>query len=103
MYRGRILYGMLGVNYRTSPIILDEFSAKDPWTAAYGDEHPGELIAGDRAPDAPGLVEGAATTRLLDVFEPTHHTVLIFAPNTEIALDVIEAVGATQIPELMYT
>jgi len=85
MERGRLLY-MLGVNYRTSPIAVDEFAAAagiapvPPYTLDKSDE----LVAGDRAPDAPGLVEGiesATVTLFGDVFGPTHHTVLVFAPD----------------------
>ena len=65
---------MLGVNYRTSPIVVDEFTNAEP-VNAYRVLDEGELVAGDRAPDAPGLVvlAGGAETRLFDVFSPTYH------------------------------
>jgi hypothetical protein len=50
---------MLGINYRGSPIVLDERTADDGSVYnAYGNTE-GELnlCAGDRAPDAPGLVD----------------------------------------------
>ncbi|EIW84673.1 hypothetical protein CONPUDRAFT_116825 [Coniophora puteana RWD-64-598 SS2] len=89
-HRGRILF-MLGVNYRTSPIVLDEFSAGLPPVAAYGVELTDELVAGDRAPDAPGLVEGEATVRLFDIYKAMHHTVLVFSLNVKSARDVIKS------------
>ena len=85
---------MLGVNCRTSPIVLDEFTHAEP-VNAYGVLDEGILVAGDRAPDAPGLVvttDGAETeTRLFDVFSPTYHTVLVFTPDTASSTDVLDA------------
>ncbi|KAI5982313.1 FAD binding domain-containing protein [Pisolithus albus] len=98
---------MLGVNYRSSPIVVDEFTPATEAPAAhgaYGDIQEGVLRAGDRAPDAPGLVSiitpnhaphlissgsqpavssssgMAGSTRMFDIFGSTHHTVIIFAP-----------------------
>jgi hypothetical protein len=73
---------MLGINYRGSPIVLDERTADDGTVYnAYGT--PGgeaTLRAGDRAPDAPGLIEvqKRITTALFDIFGVTHHTILVF-------------------------
>ncbi|KAH7930840.1 hypothetical protein BV22DRAFT_1138378 [Leucogyrophana mollusca] len=79
--RGQKLY-MLGVNYRYSPIVVDEFSDAGP-VDAYGLVQEGVLVAGDRAPDAPKLIRSdGEATRLFDVFRPAYHTVLIFAPDT---------------------
>ncbi|KAI6096480.1 FAD binding domain-containing protein [Pisolithus croceorrhizus] len=106
MRRGNNVY-MLGVNYRSSPIVVDEFTpapgASDAHSA-YGEIQEGVLRAGDRAPDAPGLVSvitpnhaphlissgsqlavsvsggTAGSTRMFDIFGSTHHTVIIFAP-----------------------
>ncbi|KIK17625.1 hypothetical protein PISMIDRAFT_214758 [Pisolithus microcarpus 441] len=99
---------MLGVNYRSSPIVVDEFVPAPEASAAhdaYGEIQEGVLRAGDRAPDAPGLVSiitpnhaphlissgsqstvssssgMAGSTRMFDIFESTHHTVIIFAPT----------------------
>ena len=88
---------MLGVNYRSSPIVLDEFTQAEP-VSAYGLLEEGVLVAGDRAPDAPelGLVAAQAThgaeteTRLFDVFCPVYHTVLLFAPDAAASADVLE-------------
>ncbi|KAI6008119.1 hypothetical protein F5J12DRAFT_936607 [Pisolithus orientalis] len=60
MRRGEKMY-MLGVNYRSSPIVIDDFaptptSGAEATYSAYGDTQEGVLLAGDRAPDAPGLV-----------------------------------------------
>ncbi|KAG8213559.1 hypothetical protein J3R82DRAFT_10212 [Butyriboletus roseoflavus] len=83
---------MLGVNCRTSPIVLDEFTHAEP-VNAYGVLDEGVLVAGDRAPDAPGLVVAAssAETKLFDVFSPTYHTVLVFAPDAATSVDILEA------------
>lgn len=82
----------LGVNYRWSSIVIDERApteeasttqALDPYGA--GD---GEVVrAGDRAPDASGLldvkseggVDADETMSLFHIFSPSHHTVLLFS------------------------
>ncbi|KAI6098041.1 FAD binding domain-containing protein [Pisolithus thermaeus] len=116
MRRGGKLY-MLGVNYRTSPIVIDGFvSTPTPrgtdMNSTYGDTQNGVLQAGDRAPDAPGLVatisldrvcakissgswsnEVAASSRMFDVFGSTHHTVIIFAPT--LAIPSVQSTLAT--------
>ncbi|KAI6154828.1 FAD binding domain-containing protein [Pisolithus tinctorius] len=102
MHRGKNMY-MLGVNYRTSPIVVDEFApVSTPGVAvvhsAYGSIQEGVLRAGDRAPDAPGLLRvlqtgGPGNTRLFDIFAPMYHTVLIFAPAS--VVPVVSSVLAT--------
>ncbi|KAH7930836.1 hypothetical protein BV22DRAFT_1124599 [Leucogyrophana mollusca] len=90
--RGQKLY-MLGVNYRYSPIVVDEFSDAGP-VDAYGLQQEGVLVAGDRAPDAPRLTSGdGEATRLFDVFRPAYHTVLVFAPDCASAAPVLSALG----------
>ena len=77
----------LGVNYRWSSIVVDQstdFSAGSEARKAHSayDVEPGGIVrAGDRAPDAPGLVEeeSSESTRLFKLLSPTHHTALIFA------------------------
>ena len=84
----------LGVNYRWSSIVVDQNtdSGTGPGAreahSAYGVEAGGLLRAGDRAPDAPGLVKlkfdtgnqkSSKSTRLFKLLSPTYHTVLIFA------------------------
>ncbi|KAI0943907.1 hypothetical protein AcV7_001865 [Taiwanofungus camphoratus] len=89
----------LGVNCRWSSIVVDErtpYNADDKQALdAYGVEggdvygmgKGGDLRAGDRAPDAPGLVnikvesgneDTGNTTSLFRIFRPSHHTVLFF-------------------------
>ncbi|KAK0436890.1 FAD binding domain-containing protein [Armillaria borealis] len=76
--RGPELY-QFGVNYRGSPIVIDEEGTPesvDPYRSGEG----GALRAGDRAPDAPGLVSSQGEkTCLFDIFRTSYHTVLIFA------------------------
>ncbi|KAH9911199.1 uncharacterized protein B0H18DRAFT_385348, partial [Fomitopsis serialis] len=79
----------LGINYRWSSILVDEIHAVDAEEAkretvdAYGALGGDGLHAGDRAPDAPALVDlksgGAEPTSLFNIFAPTHHTVLLSA------------------------
>lgn len=78
----------LGVNYRWSSIVVDERTPKPKGPQEvnpYGDGADGSLRAGDRAPDATGLVprDGGAPTALFDVFGPGHHTVLLFGLPVE--------------------
>ncbi|KAI6018079.1 FAD binding domain-containing protein [Pisolithus microcarpus] len=87
MRRKKNVY-MLGVNYRSSPIVVDEFVSTLGGSAhsAYGEMQEGVLQAGDRAPDAPNLVSVitpnlAGSTRMFDIFASTHHTIIIFAPS----------------------
>ena len=88
---------MLGVHCRSSPIVVDKFTQAEP-VNVYGVLEEGVLVAGDRASDATGLglvvaqdAGGADTeTRLFDVFCPTRHTVLVFAPDVTSPADVLE-------------
>jgi hypothetical protein len=87
----------LGVNYRWSSIVIDEFGPsasqlegipKDPYNAG----NDGFVRAGDRAPDAPGLIvlagiaakAGCPMTTLFDIFNPSCHTALIFFQSSTI-------------------
>ncbi|KAI5999461.1 FAD binding domain-containing protein [Pisolithus marmoratus] len=125
MRRGGKL-NMLGVNYRTSPIVVDEFvptptSGVAVVHSAYGDTQEGVLRAGDRAPDAPGLVPVISPNRALsnvlsgsqsngtagsicmfDIFASTHHTVIIFAPasTTPDVRSVLATLDQTVLKEL---
>ena len=92
MHRGQKLT-MLGVNYRWSPIVVDEITEAGP-VNAYRILDESTLVAGDRAPDAPGLTvvkAGAevSETRFFDVFKATYHTVLVFGPDMGSAEDII--------------
>jgi hypothetical protein len=95
----------LGVNYRWSSIVIDErksveaakeaeedalmedfdFYDDDEKIDSYGTELDGRLRAGDRAPDASGLVKYGTSTPFLktyplfQIFAVTHHTALAFA------------------------
>ena len=87
----------LGVNYRWSSIVVDQStdSEKGPSGreahSAYEVEDDGVLRAGDRAPDAPGLVKvnfdnqkSGESTSLFKLLSPTYHTVLIFAEAADV-------------------
>ncbi|KAJ7657824.1 hypothetical protein DFH06DRAFT_1327883 [Mycena polygramma] len=82
---------MYGVNYY-SPIVLDERDTRpqdreDMLARAYqGYEGMGTLCAGDRAPEAPGIVRDGKETSLFALFQPSKHTVLVFAPNADVSL-----------------
>ncbi|KAG6378334.1 hypothetical protein JVT61DRAFT_14058 [Boletus reticuloceps] len=88
---------MLGVNYRSSPIVLDAFTQAEPGNA-YGVLEEGVLVAGDRPPDATELrlavaqaAGGVETgeTKLFDVFGPIYHAALVLASSTDV-LDVLK-------------
>ncbi|KXN91304.1 Pentachlorophenol 4-monooxygenase [Leucoagaricus sp. SymC.cos] len=74
----------LGINYRWSPIVLDERDGHDNNSASetapinpYG-KGARKIHAGDRAPDAPQLMDGLMTMTLFDLFSVRRHTVLVF-------------------------
>ncbi|KZT17493.1 FAD/NAD(P)-binding domain-containing protein [Neolentinus lepideus HHB14362 ss-1] len=85
--KDRLPLFQLDLNYRWSPVILEEASqGRAPSGGFSGSPDQAERIhAGDRAPDAPGLVDLTATDdpakRLFQYFKPTHHTVLIFSSS----------------------
>ncbi|KAF8810119.1 hypothetical protein BYT27DRAFT_7186980 [Phlegmacium glaucopus] len=87
----------LGVNYRGSSIVVDQYTDSGAGSearkghSAYDVEAGGLLRAGYRAPDAPGLVEvkfdnqqSNESTRLYKLLSPTRHTVLVFAEAADI-------------------
>ena len=87
----------LGVNYRWSSIVVNQStdSAAGPGArevhSAYDVEAGGLIRAGDRAPDAPGLVKvnsdnqkSTESTRLFKLLSPTYHTVLIFSEAVDV-------------------
>ncbi len=94
--RGPELY-QFGVNYRGSPIVVDEEGTPesvDPYRSGEG----GTLRGGDRAPDAPGLVSSQGEkTQLFNIFRTSYHTVLIF-PGADLdvkaILDLLKAYPA---------
>jgi hypothetical protein len=80
LHRGREIY-QLDVNYRGSPIVVDGLD-KETYEAGK------RLRAGDRAPDAPGIVPlnpglRPGTTHLFDTFSSSKHTALIFLKEKE--------------------
>ncbi|KAI0919086.1 hypothetical protein AcW1_003446 [Taiwanofungus camphoratus] len=100
-YRGGPLQ-QLGVNYRWSSIVIDERMSYhrtrqplDPYGMELGDT----VRAGDRAPNAPGLVDmnvgdstsdGDKSASLFDIFGPSYHTVLLFTTDVEQLGPVVE-------------
>ncbi|KAK0434565.1 FAD binding domain-containing protein [Armillaria borealis] len=83
----------LGVNYRWSSVVVDEQSDdeddysddEDDFPDSYGEDLGAQLRAGDRAPDAPGLLNltleedrPATSKRLFELFGVSHHTILVF-------------------------
>ena len=79
----------LGVNYRGSCIVYNEGAERDPATLGSGYNEESETAAqpGDRAPEAPGLVDmrntsaQAAMLCLFGIFTSSVHSVLVFAGN----------------------
>ncbi len=92
-------FHQLGVNYRWSSIVIDEHqpfvdNGKGSASNAYGNQSDCILHAGDRAPDAPGLVGSVSETSLFDIFKPSQHTALLFTPKPDEAKDALSALGA---------
>ncbi|CCL99488.1 uncharacterized protein FIBRA_01506 [Fibroporia radiculosa] len=77
---------LYGVNYRWSSITSDERGTdgqddEDMRALAY-EGYKGSVRAGDRAPEAPGLLDGSGKeTTLFHLYSPSKHTVLIFVPK----------------------
>lgn len=79
-HRGLKLY-QLDVNCRGSPVVVDRLD-KESYKLGK------RLRAGDRAPDAPGIVPlnpglQPGTTQLFDIFSSARHIALIFANGNE--------------------
>ncbi|KAG2103433.1 FAD binding domain-containing protein [Suillus discolor] len=97
--RSPILY-MLGINCRFSTVVLDEFvtSVERKPINAYGVLDETHLEAGDRAPDAPNVLQvGGAeldTTTLFGLYRPWYHTILVFAPSLADATPILGALEA---------
>ena len=120
-WRDRAL-SMLDVNYRWSPAVFDERGTQgrdenDMKALAYQGYGPEDGVhAGDRAPDAPGLVAvSGEESSLFDIFKSYLHTVLIFPSGKEGVADVVEAarncppgtaqviiIGSTSIPSAVH-
>ncbi|KAG2118481.1 FAD binding domain-containing protein [Suillus clintonianus] len=91
---------MLGINYRFSNIVLDEFvpPVEGRPINAYGEHDEGHLEAGDRAPDAPNILQvgrGESDVKtLFGLYRPWYHTVLVFAPSLADAAPILGALEA---------
>ncbi|KZV71983.1 hypothetical protein PENSPDRAFT_751360 [Peniophora sp. CONT] len=94
----------LGVHSRWSSIVRDELREEElvvestnlETVRAYGAEDGmvGRLHAGDRAPDAPGLIEGrgqSGATSVFDFIRSTRHVVLVF--DVALEKEVAEYIG----------
>ncbi|KAG1829223.1 FAD binding domain-containing protein [Suillus subalutaceus] len=89
---------MLGVNCRFSNIVLDEFAIPGKPINAYGVLDEGNLEAGDRAPDAPNMLQvgggKSGMKTLFGLYRPWYHTVLVFASNHADATPILGALEA---------
>ncbi|KZT72192.1 monooxygenase [Daedalea quercina L-15889] len=91
---------MLNINYRWSSIVVDERAPEKPKEPVdvYGGETGGDLRAGDRALDAPALLlvstdgDRQDALSLFSIFRPVYHTVLLFNPDANAALPILEEV-----------
>ncbi|KAJ8518264.1 hypothetical protein ONZ45_g4623 [Pleurotus djamor] len=90
---------MYGVNYRFSSIVVEQRDeapkdAEDVLAHAYsGYEGRGSLCAGDRTPEAPGLLRHGAETSLLKLLTPKAHTILVFSNDGASDLGVSAALS----------
>ncbi|KAK0466857.1 FAD binding domain-containing protein [Desarmillaria tabescens] len=91
-------FRQLGVNYRASPIIVDETPVKGEETIdPYRSGNDGTVRSGDRAPDAPGLIfvdDPMRKTSLFDIFGSSYHTVLVFSDDDTGVLDALKSYPA---------
>jgi hypothetical protein len=72
-------------------MVLDERTTGDVGRNPYNSDD-GRVCAGDRSPDAPGLIDSSGEqTKLFDIFKPWLHTVLIF--GNDLASSVLQALG----------
>ncbi|THV05570.1 hypothetical protein K435DRAFT_834684 [Dendrothele bispora CBS 962.96] len=92
-----------GVNYRGSPIVIDQkYTEVEETSDPYRSGDDGSVRAGDRAPDAPGLVKLSSSAEVskdkdaltfFDMFKPSSHTVIVFAG--ERPAEEVDAILAT--------
>ncbi|KAJ7283132.1 FAD binding domain-containing protein [Mycena rebaudengoi] len=105
---------MYGVNYRYSPIVVEERAAlpredQNELMKAHayqGYEGKGSLCAGDRAPEAPGLVQSdGVETSLFALFKPDVHSVIVFARDAQTSLlgGIYDAVAAYAVQSVVQT
>ncbi|VDB82631.1 unnamed protein product [Peniophora sp. CBMAI 1063] len=87
----------IGVHYRWSPIVYDGLRVGDAQfestnlspTSTYGSDEETRVQAGDRAPDAPGLVGSEGETTLFNLFNVGRHTVIVFDPSRTAAIRAV--------------
>ncbi|KAG2118480.1 FAD binding domain-containing protein [Suillus clintonianus] len=97
--RSSVLF-MLGINYRFSSIVLDEYATPVEGRPinAYGVLDEGHLEAGDRAPDAPNMRQvkrGESDMKtLFSLYRPWYHTVIVFAPSLADSSPILGALEA---------
>ncbi|PPQ68054.1 hypothetical protein CVT26_007338 [Gymnopilus dilepis] len=80
-------FNQLGVNYRGSSIVYeDDVEVNTSKGAGYNDDSVNAARPGDRAPDAPGLVDVSDKSKAIciyDLYAPNAHTVLVFSATAE--------------------
>jgi len=98
---------MYGINYRYSDLVLEQRDTKprdqtDALARAYaGYEGLGTLCAGDRAPEASGLVIDGKDTSLFKLLTLSKHTVLIFTDFANVG-DIRKALdSSSKYPEVV--
>ncbi|KAG2130258.1 FAD binding domain-containing protein [Suillus clintonianus] len=97
--RSPIVY-MLGINCRFSSIVLDEFATLVEGRPINAYEVPDEshLEAGDRAPEAPDMLQvgrGESDVKtFFGLYRPWYHTVLVFAPTHADAIPILGVLEA---------
>ncbi|KAF9479547.1 monooxygenase [Pholiota conissans] len=87
----------LGINYRGSTILFEEGVQKDPSVVKLAGYSKGSIdgaLPGDRAPEAPKLIDDADATHevsLYDILSPSRHTIVIFGDGYSV--DVLDALS----------
>jgi hypothetical protein len=103
--RGGELF-QLGVNYRGSKAIVDDSpQAKDPNEVVdpYRSGEDGQVRAGDRAPDAPELVDSQGISyHIFDLFKTIHHTLLIFSSSSSLIQNTLDVVQELAPPSAQF-
>ncbi|THV04333.1 hypothetical protein K435DRAFT_905012, partial [Dendrothele bispora CBS 962.96] len=93
-----------GMNYRGSPVVIDQkYTEAEETSDPYRSGDDGSVRAGDRAPDAPGLVKISSSAEVskdkdaltfFDMFKPSSHIVITFAG--ERPAEEVDAILATK-------
>ncbi|KAI0711179.1 FAD binding domain-containing protein [Cerioporus squamosus] len=93
----------LDINYRWSPVVFDARGMNGLDETAVSGE---PVRAGDRAPEAPALVDASGKeTSLFEIFKPNAHTLLVFSPEHagSKAQEVVAAAQASPLASVMKT